>query len=180
MVESWQQTRTHRSTTRAGMTLVEVLVMMTILGIITTAVVGNFTVAMQRQRWDAARDVLLTIAAGEAVYASLNTGTYYPNAGMTLGGTCADIPLPPAPFTQNRCLSYCNPTTAACRAGWAAVYMQDPNLADPPPAPPVTRQVRYRVYTRAAPQSVRAEAVLNGLVLVVDENRSISGTWTRP
>lgn len=155
-----------------GLTLTEILVVVAIVAIASTAAIGSYGVAMRRQQYDAARDILLTMAAGEAVYATLNTNAYYPGAAAMLGSTCNTAPLPPAPFVAARCLSYCNPVTAACVAGWKTVYMDDPNLSSTP--------VRYRMYTRVTPDGFRGEAVLNGLVMTIDENRTIAGTWTRP
>lgn len=156
-----------------GLTLTEILVVVVIVAIASTAAIGFYGVAMQRQRWDSARDILLTMAAGEAVYATLNSNTYFPGAAGALGSTCNTTPSPPpAPFSTGRCLSYCFPVTAACIAGWGTIYMQDPNLSSTP--------VRYRIYTRVTPDGFRGEAVLNGLVMTIDENRTIAGTWTRP
>ena len=57
---------------RGGFTLTEVLVAVTIVGILSAASVVYYGTTVQRARWDAARQVLQAIYDGEQVYFAIN------------------------------------------------------------------------------------------------------------
>ncbi len=157
---------------RRGLTLAEVMVTVAIIGIVAAATVSNFGVAVQRARWDAAQNILLTIYAGEQVYYALNNAAtpasqrYYPP------GTFIDVSTPMSSWRSN-------------------IYCDNPN--DPTvPIPP--DRVRYRVDANAAsPATFTATAsYFRGGALVgtltVNQNRVLTptppacavGQWCRP
>ena len=49
---------------RTGYTLTELITAVAIIGILAAASVGYHVIAVQRERWDAARDLLLAIYTG--------------------------------------------------------------------------------------------------------------------
>lgn len=59
-----------------GFTLTELIVAVAVAGILAAASVAYFGGIVPRQRWDSARDVLVTLAAGELAYFELNNGQY--------------------------------------------------------------------------------------------------------
>ncbi len=153
---------------RQGLTLAEVMVTVAIIGIVASASVAYFGVAVQRARYDAAQNILLTIYAGEQVYYALNNpGTpalqrYFP-------------PTPPGPLL--------GPLSAA--AVWRTnIYCDNPN----DPASPADRMEYQVTANNVNPATFTATArYFRGGVLVatlrVNELRVFTGTlaWvTRP
>lgn len=94
---------------RLGFTITEVLVAVTIVGILASVAIGNYGTAVSRARWDTARATLNKIYQGERMYCSraLNDGGSEGEQYLVLGAApCA---------------------TAACRAGWRALGLENPN-----------------------------------------------------
>ena len=154
-----------------GFTLVEVLMTVAIVGILAAVGISNYGASMQRARWDAARDILLTIYAGEQVYFTQNGRvSYYPTAAVS-GTTCTVT----APFTE--CIGVCSGAAIACRNGWRNnIYVDDPNLDG---------VVAFDVQSAGgATPLFQAKATYNGqTTMTVDQDRVFSfvGTeWVRP
>ncbi|MBI2104201.1 MAG: prepilin-type N-terminal cleavage/methylation domain-containing protein [Candidatus Omnitrophica bacterium] len=65
---------------KRGFTLLEVLVAVSIVAIIASVAIPQYTKAVQRSYWRTARDILQTIYSGEQVYET-DTKTYVDPAG---------------------------------------------------------------------------------------------------
>ncbi len=115
-----------------GFTFTEIVTAVVIVGILSSAAVGYYLRATERERFDAARDVLLTIYTGEEVYLNLNgRQNYVPNPPGTLLGNC-------------------------CLATWRAIFVDPPDddqvsygvtssiLPGSPPTPRVTAFADFR------------------------------------
>ena len=90
-----------------GFTLTEVLVAVTIIGILSAASVVYYGTTVQRSRWDAAQQVLQTIYDGEQAYFALNN-TY------AFGFTCATaLDVAPPAISWRRSLNMDNPCPGA-------------------------------------------------------------------
>jgi prepilin-type N-terminal cleavage/methylation domain-containing protein len=87
---------------RRAFTLIEVLIAITIVGIVSSIAVGQYGTAVARARWDAARDILLSIYSGEQTYNTLN--------GFFRGGLNEN--------TNNM-------------AAWREIFIDDPNYKNP-------------------------------------------------
>lgn len=87
-----------------GFTLSEVMAAMTIIAIIATIAIPNYTKTMERTYWNSAQDVLRTIYNAEQVYKAQK------------GVFCT----PMAPIT---------PPPAAATCNWSDIYMDDPNTS---------------------------------------------------
>ena len=90
---------------RRGYTLMELLMVVLVIGILAWVAVPQYGRAVERANWQAAKDSLQTIYAGEQVYRSMNPA--YLDPSVT---TCtADTTLP----------------------GWGCLYMDDPATGTP-------------------------------------------------
>lgn len=151
---------------RHGYTLIELIVTVTILGLLASASVHYYGAAVERERWDAARDILFAIYTGEQMYISLNGGASLPGY----------YPYPPQPGTTT--LSNCPASGAGrttCMNNWRAnVYTDDPSDAlvnfiitttgDPAPS----RLQHFRAIAR------RTIGIGNVPCMTVDETRTVS------
>ena len=63
---------------RTGFTLIEVLIAVTIVAILASVAVPNYTRAVERAYYRQARDMMLTVYAGEQVYFATNDVYYSP------------------------------------------------------------------------------------------------------
>ena len=102
---------------RSGFTLTEVLIAVTIVGILSATAVANYGSAVARSRYDTARAVLGNMYQGQRTYcaAPLNTGA----------GAVAPLGSEGTGFTGT-ITAAC--ATAACRTQWNALGMENPNL----------------------------------------------------
>lgn len=175
---------------RDGFTVTEVLVAVTIVGILAAASVAFYATALQRERWDAARDILRTIYTGEQMYFNL-TGArsfYPPTAGDI--GTCPSVAVVVRQAGATSCLGVCAAGDTACKDAWRNnTYTDEPNT----PGGSVT----YRIETIPAsvgppPTPVRfvATAIYNvtpAVTITIDDTGQIcppggptSCSWARP
>ena len=93
---------------RSGFTLIEVLIAVTIVGILAGLAIANYGPVAGRARWDAARQVLVKIYQGQRTFCASE-----PPAGSSGANFVGDI------------LATC--FTAACIAQWRALNMDNPN-----------------------------------------------------
>ena len=161
-----------------GYTLTELLATVTIMGFLASASLAFHQVGVQRERWDAARDVLRTIFTGEQMYFNLNAAVSY---------------YPPPVATFNNCWGLAGAALTTCRTNWRNnLYTDDPSVR-------AVGQVDFWVLTTAAPQSFRAVArrvttlgpPVNGVCITIDALGTVSSApaplpagcsagWARP
>lgn len=147
---------------RAGFTLTEVLVAVTIVGILSAAAVANYGAAVGRARFDAARDVLLKIYDGEWKYNNTvaNGLNFYPNPAATLSLNC----------TPGGTWVACNNPTRN-------------NLFMDAPSTP-SSAVSYQVQSVPGGFTATATYVGTGATQTIDQDKQFCGggacTWVRP
>ena len=82
-----------RTASKAGFTLIEALITVIIIAILASMALPRYARTIEQQRCREAQDALLTIYAGERVYASVNQDQYYlPGVWKTI---YMDDPTPP-------------------------------------------------------------------------------------
>lgn len=137
---------------RRGFTLTEVLIAVTLVGILASASVANYVTAVQRTRWDTARQILLQIYDGENQFFAANNAFVGPI-------TCATL-----------------------QDGGVGVVSWRRSLNMDHPCPPgVVNPVTYAVALIAGPGfTVTATNVAAATTQTIDQNRTFGGTWVRP
>ena len=153
---------------RSGFTLTEILVSITLVGILAAAALVNYTKAIRRARWDIARQVLIQIYDGEMKYYNTVSGNTIFHVSINTAG---------AP-----CLGGGGPGT--CVDDWRDnLFMDNPNEAV---GQPVTYSIGF------TPTGFLALATFGPAgSQTIDENRQLCPTppgtapgpgclWTRP
>ena len=144
-----------------GFTLTELLVTVTIVGVLSGVGVTNYGVAVQRTRWDAARKLLIDIYDAEWKY---------------FNGEGNGTSFFPAPAASP--LVACNPAAAgyvACNNTWRNnLYMVTPGTTAP---------VIVFIST-GPPQAFTVTATYNGTTQTINQDRQFCGgaacSWVRP
>lgn len=186
---------------RRGFTITEILIAVTLVGIVAGASVGYYATAVQRSRWDAARDVLLTIYTAEQAYFSLDADPDLTDKRFVPGGPGQSNQgvrfwIPGGTRQLGNCAVLTGFAFTNCVDAWRQFRVDDPNASG-------TTVVYQVVATIGAPATFTAVAklvpipVTSGLAVLqagacmsIDQNRTINtapagiGTcasgWSRP
>ncbi len=134
-----------------GFTLIEVLIAITIVGIMASVAVGQYGSAVQRARWDTTQNILFSIYAGEQSYFSLN-GQFRGNLLVQAN----DVEM----------------------AAWREIFVDNPNLPDHPVYFAIAgAPLNGNAFTATALYN----GVLPNKTMTIDQDRTFdSATWPRP
>ena len=136
---------------RRAFTLIEVLVAITIVGIVSSIAIGQYGSTVGRARYDAARNILLSIYAGEQTYKALNN-QYHPS-------------------NMN------NAQTSGMTNTWREIYVDNPNV---PSTGSVDFMVNVTtVGTTFVAKATLLGATSNN-VQNLSQDRLFGGNWNRP
>lgn len=129
-----------------GLSLIELLTAVTVAGIVAATALGYYGgVTKERQRWDTAHAILLTIFNAEEVYFNLNGGKdYYPPLGTAFGACSANPAW--------GCLGPCGADNA-CKNAWRNIFLDDPNTGGPVVYEVYTPGVDFTALAKYAPRS---------------------------
>lgn len=137
-----------------GFTLMELLISVSIVGILVAVAVPQYGRAVERANWRSAMDSLQTLYAGEQVFQSLSANRNYIDPATTA----------------------CPPLVAVAPA-WGCVYMDDPNRPGFPVAfaIAVNNGVNPRTFTATA---TRVGGPCGDWTRTMDQAKG--GTWNNP